>query len=365
MFHANRNNNFNFLRLFFAFLVIGSHSTELIDGNRHRELLTSLFHTVSFGELAVDGFFLLSGYLIIQSWLRKPRLGIYLKKRVLRVYPGYLVAALVCALIVGPLGSSNWQTYFANLHPLALIRSLLFLKLPAVPAVFAGRPYPDLNGAMWTITFEFRCYLLVCALGVFGLARFRWMWLILAIATNALPGLVVWSVEHLSKISHPVGSLIFSDPALWTRLCGFFSAGVCFYLWKDKIPLRTKWALASFGLLLLLLGWPETAERGLATVGAYFLFWFAAQPFPLLSRFRKSVDISYGVYLYGWPIQMLLLWYWPNLSPWGLFGVSSVLAASVGFLSWHWVEEPCLKLKSKRIGPALVPSDGIAQFATE
>ena len=73
--NMKHNNNFGLLRLVLALLVLLSHSSEVIDGNRSREVLTSIFHTISCGDLAVNGFFLLSGYLIVQSWQRTPKLG--------------------------------------------------------------------------------------------------------------------------------------------------------------------------------------------------------------------------------------------------------------------------------------------------
>src|SRR3982074_3309146 len=85
-------NNFGFLRLLFATLVILAHSPELVDGNRSREILTRIFGTMPLGEVAVDGFFLISGYLILQSLVNSKSYFEYLSKRVLRIYPGYIVA---------------------------------------------------------------------------------------------------------------------------------------------------------------------------------------------------------------------------------------------------------------------------------
>ena len=104
-----RNNNFGIIRLVLALLVIVSHVQELIDGNRSNELLTRLFHTRSFGDVAVDGFFVLSGCMILQSWQRVPKLWPYLCKRCLRIYPAFITATLVAAFLIGPATALPWQ----------------------------------------------------------------------------------------------------------------------------------------------------------------------------------------------------------------------------------------------------------------
>src|SRR5213593_437282 len=124
---------FNLLRLLFAGAVLFSHCFELIDRGRIHEPLDRLFHTFSAGDLAVDGFFVLSGYLILQSWLRDPNPARYLARRALRIYPAFIIATLLCGLALGPLfGSAH---YFARFRPLDFAIGTLLLREPAVPPV--------------------------------------------------------------------------------------------------------------------------------------------------------------------------------------------------------------------------------------
>src|SRR5258708_24195014 len=96
----DRKNNFGFLRLLLATLVIVSHSAEIIDGNRSREVLTNLFGILTCGELSVDACFLISGYLIVQSFEASHSIGKYLEKRVRRICPGFLMAFFICIVVV-------------------------------------------------------------------------------------------------------------------------------------------------------------------------------------------------------------------------------------------------------------------------
>src|SRR5262249_38480757 len=142
------------------------------DGDRHREPLTLLFGTLSLGELSVYGFFLISGYLIVQSFDRSPSNLAYLRNRVLRIYPGYAVAYLACIIVVAPLAGADPR----SLDVTKAASHLAFLDSPRLVAdAFAGTQYPSLNGSMWTIAYEFRCYLFVLAFGALGLFRRGWL----------------------------------------------------------------------------------------------------------------------------------------------------------------------------------------------
>ncbi len=338
----NRSNNFNLLRLGLAILVLLSHSPELADGDRHREILTRLFGTFSFGEVAVDGFFLLSGFLILQSWQNKPAVGDFLKKRILRIYPGFIVASLISGLVVGPLGADPAR-YFAELNLRALITSILKLWIPSIPPVFQGQHYPVVNGSLWTIAYEFRCYLLVALLGVCGLARRRWVWPVLA--TAGLVALVWFDPAAYDHYLPRRVRLYGGDLEPTARFVAFFCAGGAFFAYRDRIRYGGRWALVAAALLVACLFRFDTGHVALATLGAYVLFWFVFARFAILDGFRAYSDVSYGVYLYGWPIQKLFLWYVPALSPWALFPLTVACCLGAGWTSWTLVERPFLKLK--------------------
>lgn len=335
---TKHDNNFNFLRLFFALLVLLSHSPELIYGNRSRELLTMAFGTISFGEFAVDGFFLLSGYLIVQSWTRKPDAWTFLKSRLLRIVPAFVVASLICAFIIGPIGSDS-HAYFAAFSPIAFLSGIALLQSPILPPSFAGTHYPVTNGSMWTISLEFTCYLLVLLLGLAGATR-RAAWV--SITVTIFAGLL------LTKLGFRVPDLgaVLAWQDQFIRLASFFLTGGCFFLFKDRIVFTGRVALAAaVAIIACLFSW-RGAEFGLAIFGGYLLFFVALQPVTLLRHFKTGMpDVSYGVYLYGWPVQKLTLWYVPSMSPWVLFAVSAILSIALGAASWFLIEKPFTNLK--------------------
>lgn len=339
---AARENNFNFLRLFFALLVILSHSTLLLDGNEDRELLTRLVGFTSFGQMAVEGFFLLSGYLIVQSWMQSPDMWSFLKKRILRIYPGFIMAALLCAFVVGPLGADPRQ-YFEKFWYGGFFRSVALLRIPVVPEVFQGRPFPIINGSVWTIAFEFICYIGVLAYGSLGFFRHKAMWLFLTIAVYATILLYTFSFPPL-KFLH---SISWAEPLL--RLPAFFLIGGCFFLYRGRIRYKSAIALASAAAILFFVAVLKIHYLIFALAGAYLLFYLAFLPIGFLKGYSNLPDVSYGTYLYGWPVQKLLLWYFPITSPWLLFFLAVALSLLLGAASWYAVEKPFMKLKSFRV----------------
>lgn len=340
-------NSIGALRLLFASMVIVSHSPEMLDSSLRRDPLYMVFHTVSSGELAVDAFFLISGYLIAASFAASSSVRSYFVKRILRIYPAFVVCSLLCVFVVAPLGGVDLRG-LGLADWIRLGYRVVLLKAPEVSGAFASLSSgPSLDGSAWSISYEFRCYILAAALGLVGLYRSRRLFVALTAAVVAAsvvlnwPGLVAYSAPGWWVAT-------FGEPSQQARLLGAFMIGTCFWLYSKDTVLRGRYAagagLALVGLMFL----PNVAETAVIVLGSYVLFWvaFKATWKPLLTVNAKD-DISYGVYLYAWPIAVLLIWYWRDIPLEVLDGLTFLGAAACGLASWFLIEKRAMKWKSR------------------
>ena len=341
------HNAFGFLRLVFASLVIVSHVPNLIDGNPWREPLYSLTRTMSLGSVAVNGFFLISGYLVVASFCKQPTVFAYLLRRVARIVPGYLVACLFCILIVAPLSGASWEAIAGSAKNLAV--TTFKLEEPFVPGTFAGTHLPTLNGSMWTINFEFRAYLLVILLGLAGF--FRWRQGVPLIVAGMWLGYEVTKgfVEAPLLLSALSWLLPKEYLAILFELTATFLVGSTFYLYRDRIALRPGLAIVAAVLLVPALFVPPLAVPAFAVLGGYIIFTlgFGVTRGPL-ARINNANDISYGVYLYAWPVGKLLLWYWPAMPLLACIAANWLIACALGWVSWHVIEKPAMALLTRK-----------------
>jgi peptidoglycan/LPS O-acetylase OafA/YrhL len=340
-----RDNNFNLIRLVLATVVILGHSYEMAWNGRSHEPFAVLTHTsTSLGDAAVAAFFLISGFLILKSLLQAPQLGTYLRKRLLRIVPGYLVASLLSTVVVG---LATWHSlqFFRHLT-LRYPASLLLLDSPITPPVFPGKMWDFVDGSLWSIKYEFRCYLLVALVGMAGFFRSRMPLLALTVASLAcafIPAIQQHLVWHRWLLA-------LGDPIPLFRLTAAFLCGGCFFLFWRPIPGNRRLCVFAFACMVPMLFHERTVLPGLLLFGGYVLFCFAFAKIRVLNVFKHAPDLSYGVYLYGWPVQALLTW---NLHPQPLVTFVATMAVTVplAWLSWHVVERPALMLRPKSSVP--------------
>jgi peptidoglycan/LPS O-acetylase OafA/YrhL len=328
---AIRKNNFNLLRFVFASLVIVSHATELQDGDRRREVLFSIFGSLSFAEFSVNAFFIISGYLILKSWVDKPDARVYLSSRILRIYPGYVAAVVICSALVAPYFSA--PDFWRHFPWSAFFRSVLTLHQPELPEVFPGTPWNYINGSMWTISFEFKCYLLVLAAGLAGLTKFPRTWL----AGALLAGFV--------HVLQKMGLIELRLYAPYPRFLMFFLSGASFFLWREKLIWSGLAAIVTAVGFAVFLCVPDLAEFAMAGLFSYSLIYVALHV-GRLNAFNHLPDVSYGIYLYAWPINKVLYWQYPGMNAYLAMPLVLMLAVAAGAASWYVVEKPALKLKS-------------------
>lgn len=355
---GHHENTFGFLRLLFALLVIISHIPEIHDGDRRHEILTQIFGTISFGEISVDAFFFISGYLITGSYLSSSTAGSYALKRIARIYPGFLVASLLCLIVVAPLGGGSLHIS-TNAWGSAVVRALLLMP-PDLGTVFSGTYYPALDGPMWTISYEFRCYAIILFLGLTGvLARRDFIifititFLVLSVVEFA-PHVAVATIEASFRGPPSIRSLHEIKTALIggfrenIRLIAIFLTGSSYFLFKEKIyQSPTSLLVASLALCVCMFSAP-LVNAGTAIFGGFLILAAAKKATGgLLERVNNEDDLSYGVYLYAWPITKLVFWWWPAL-PVLWAGIFVLLSACLfGWLSWRFVEKPAMTLLRK------------------
>jgi peptidoglycan/LPS O-acetylase OafA/YrhL len=332
-----KRNNLDLLRFVAAAGVIASHAFPLGEGVGTREPLEVFTHgQLTLGRLCVAVFLIISGVLIVRSWERQPDAARFLWARALRIFPGLLVALLLSAFVLGPLFTERPLTeYLSTPSTFLYVLRNITLRAPQweLPGVFAANPYPNaVNGSLWTLQFEVGFYLLVLGLGLAGWVN-RWM---------ALAG---WMLAA-------VASVLTGRLGLWPELYLYFGGGALLYLWRDRIRLSPWLALACVAV------WVATAWVGvgcrLATgvCGAYGVLCLAFVPAGRLADFGRRGDLSYGVYVYAFPVQQALTSLWGTRMAWWMnAALSFPVVVGLAALSWHWVEKPALSLKKSPPAP--------------
>jgi peptidoglycan/LPS O-acetylase OafA/YrhL len=349
----HRQNNFDVLRFLMAVLVIWSHCYPLgINGlNNFEPLFRWTTGRSTFGSVAVDVFFIISGYLVTMSWQRSRSPWHYLKKRICRIYPGYVMATLLCAFVVAPLFVRPGMQWMNGELLWRLVKAMPQLHEYKFESVFADNPLPGtMSGSVWTIRYEFICYLLVLALGMSKLLRRRW-----GVVALFLIGLGLMFIQHVEGDNF--GWITLHWPMFMTRLLGgvddwprfltFYTAGMVYYLFRDEIPHRDWLAVLSVTALALGILFPPVFMTTLAVGGSYLVFWLAFQKHFALPNFARYGDFSYGIYLYGFPIQQILVaTLGKRLCPWQLFALAAPLSILAGAVSWHVLEKRFLQKKA-------------------
>ncbi|MEO7251222.1 MAG: acyltransferase, partial [Arenimonas sp.] len=271
---ARKSDNFLLLRIIAALMVIYGHSFPLTWDIGAGELFLKLGWRIYSGDIAVDLFFVISGFMVAGSFLARSSLPVFLSARVLRIVPAYACYLIVFAFAIGPLlGVLPATQYFASSEPVTYVLQNLRFSSELVwtlPGVFTDHRLITVNGVLWTLPAEMRMYLLVAAMGVLGLLGNRWLGLLTII------GLFVAAAFNPQLLP------LHTD---WVKLSGFFCLGILAQLFKDRIQVRHDVLLVLVAITYISYN-TQSYFWLLAVSIAYFSFWFAYRtPVLTLERF--------------------------------------------------------------------------------
>ncbi len=329
-------NNFDFLRLFFSILVIVSHSYPLLYGNNDREPLMRLSGQMTLGSVSVDMFFIMSGYLISTSWNNTSDVRSFAMKRIKRIYPGLFVVNLICFAILAPIVSPK---HFGIFTPKSVVKFFLnTVRLHGIGElpVFEGLPWKGVvNGSLWSIPFEAWCYLGVAVLGVARLIQKKHFILFCFALSIALSFYVHY--RGIVPYGLPLEG-VFGSYEAWVRLLPYFLAGIVYNLYRETIQKWPVYFAPALALIVLSCFIKAGLTLTLPTLGSYCLFGFANKPLRYLKDCARKGDFSYGIYLYAFPIQQTLIYFYSGWNPLTLFIAALILSLGFGIFSWHFVE---------------------------
>ena len=329
---------FDLLRIGFAIFVLCCHSVYVTVGYDNF-LWVSALRPV--GAIVIPMFFVLSGFLVANSMVRTRSVSAFVTLRALRLVPALFVVVFVSALIIGPIVTTlPLRDYFTDSEFWSYWLNVIGSVQYELPEAVTANPVQIVNVSLWTIPYELACYggLLVLFLaGVLDRRRevlgvFILVSIVLPIQTYIDPG--------FNGAVRPPGTLMMA--------C--FASGVLFYAFRHSVRLSRKWFAISLVVALVLLFRADTAFLAPLPIG-YLTVFIGLQNLPRIPVLMRG-DYSYGIYLYAFPIQQLVVWVSPLSYWWRTVPYSHVWYGNIAFalpgtiicamLSWTLIEAPVM-----------------------
>jgi peptidoglycan/LPS O-acetylase OafA/YrhL len=331
-----RANNFQLIRMFAAAFVVLFHCYALTD-HWTQEPLWRLAPELNFGVLGVRCFFVISGFLVTQSWLTRPHVRSFVAARALRIYPALVAATLFSIALAGASSALPWTAFLAHeqTRDYAWRVALGWEMVYRLPGAFPANPFPhEVNGSLWTLPIELRLYVAVVMAGAAGLLARRWAWLAALLALPAVFGL------------RPDLFPLRPNDAIVRDLALLFALGSLAYVWRAALPIS---GIAAIAMVALVAWNPGGLARGalFSPLLAYVLLVAAYHPRLQLPAFNRTGDYSYGLYVYSFPLQQTLAQRIPGIEPMAMLALALPLALLVAALSWHLLERPALAKKTR------------------
>ncbi|MBC3873660.1 acyltransferase family protein [Undibacterium flavidum] len=335
---VGKDNNFNLLRLLAAFAVLFSHSFAML--GQPEPFAASVGKNL--GAMAVDVFFVTSGFLVCASLMRSRNALDYLRARVLRIFPALWVMLVLTVFVLGAYVSRldfvsylrDAQTWHYLLKNALLMGDIEFY----LRGVFERNHLNGIvNGSLWSMVYELNMYLmLLLSYSVYCyVAKIRSQVIALTVALVVLVG--AWFLlDRYYLLVH----------AQLLRFVWFFFIGSFLYLIRHRVPMsgRIMTGIIAASIIALSISGHAFLIVYYLTL-PYVLFYLAYVPTGKIRAFNRLGDYSYGVYLYAFPLQQALVASYSDWTVSMLVIGAGVLTLMCAICSWHWIERPILALR--------------------
>lgn len=335
----HRENNFDFLRLLFSCLVVYSHSFHLLGT---KEFLYDWSNEqIGVGPLSVKCFFIISGYLIFQSLERSKNLIDYYWKRILRLFPGLLAMLIFVVLIIIPLTYDYHIPLVKNTEYLTYLPKnfLLYPFQDSIKGVFVGNHTQGINGSLWSLPYEFTMYIIISLLIIFSKKNRLFIICFLFICFLLLANFKQNFLHSLFS------SLLLSSTHFYDLACFFLAGSIFSYVDFSKVKFKNFLILICIIILTISLFLNQFYILKYLFLPPLILF-FGNYSTPYLNKIGSKIgDTSYGIYIYGFPIQQTLLYFF-NLSLLEHIVFSLLITFVLGYISWHLIEKRALTYKN-------------------
>jgi peptidoglycan/LPS O-acetylase OafA/YrhL len=337
-----RDNNFNIIRIVAALAVLISHSFNLATGVWDAEPLVRRLG-MSPASIAVDAFFVISGFLVTGSLLSRSSLPEFLLARVLRIFPALLIMVILTVFGLGLFFTNvHWTAYLQDprvwkhlIKNASLFTGVAF----GLPGVFESNPFKSVvNGSLWTLTSEVHMYAMLA---------------ILWVTVRAIPGLgqktfrpAIVSLACAAAAAHIGGHFLSVPAGPSTGFLFMFLTGSAYYLLREHVLLSRPLFWVSIVLLALCTTDKDAFFVVYSVIMGYVVLFLAYVPAGRIRKYNLVGDYSYGIYIYAFPVQQSVVALIPGISISSLAVISAAITLTFAGLSWHLLEEPALGLKS-------------------
>lgn len=326
----NHGEGFDWVRIAAAMLVLVSHAFPIATGSNDTEpLMVFSAGQLTLGTLAVGVFFASSGYLIAMSADRSRNVASFAWRRGLRILPALWAVVLISMFVLGPSMTTTLTAYFRDPILWRYSLNVILVAQYELPGVFVSAPHTGtVNGSLWTLIYEVASYCDLATM-MFAARPVASLGIVLALAV-CLAG---------SRIDLP--GVLFHASAL-AKLFAYFAAGSALYLFRDRVPFSM--GLAGVALIITM----ATFRFGLASyiapiMIAYIAVFIGFQRAPTLPG-----DYSYGVYLWAFPTQQVVVTLLPDCGPWINIALSVPITLVLGIASWTLIEKPAMRFKDSK-----------------